>query len=71
MRAPEGQNLGKTATLNKKKENEEEAQNHKKNAKKEVSDHWGTIVPQTLAPGAPRGRPRARGVYLINQVMKE
>ena len=52
-------------------ENEEEAQKHKKNVKKEDYVHLVAIVPQTLAPGAPRGRPRARGVYLINQVMKE
>ena len=66
MRAPEGQNLGKTAILNKKKENEEEAQNHKKNAKKEVSDHLGTIHGRStdrLCRREPPGAALARAGY--------
>ena len=51
-------------------ENEEEAQKHKKNAKKEVSDHLGTIQGRSrddpridFAAGRPQGPPsRARGI---------
>ena len=52
-------------------ENEEEAQKHKKNVREVVGEHLVANQGATLPPGAPRGRPRARGVYLINQVMKE
>ena len=75
MRAPEGQNLRKTAILNKKIEKRRRRAKTQKKREKgglpTLSHDPRTIRGATLPPGAPRGRPRARGVYLINQVMKE
>ena len=39
--------------------------------KKRLTTNYLTIVHRTLAPGPPQGRPRARGVYLINQVINK
>ena len=56
-----GQHIAaKTSTTNK---------DHHKTAKNGFPTIGETIVGRTLAPGGPQGRPRARGVYLINQVI--
>ena len=58
-----GQHIAaKTSTTNK---------DHQKTAKNGFTTIEETILGRTLAPGGPQGRPRARGVYLINQVKKE
>ncbi len=40
-------------------------------ASKEVGDLLSRDLRTYFSAGGPQGRPRARGVYLINQVMKE
>ena len=42
-----------------------------KGGQNEACDHWGHDLGVYFAAGGPQGRPRARGVYLINQVIKE
>ena len=42
-----------------------------KGAKRGLATKEPTVLLRTLAPRAPQGRPRARGVYLINQIKKE
>ena len=42
-----------------------------KGAQTEAYDHLAHDVVIDFAAGGPQGRPRARGVYLINQVIKE
>ena len=75
MRASEGQNFRKIEILNKNFEKQRRSAKTQKKREKgglpTLSHDPGTIRGATLPPGAPRGRPRARGVYLINQVMKE
>ena len=41
-----------------------------KGAQTEAYDHFAHDLPIDFAAGGPQGRPRARGVYLINQVIK-